>query len=376
MRSTSACASNIPGIRLRGNIWLGEGVEVDDLAAIEAPALLGNYCRIAPDASVGPYSVLGSSVTLHERARTERSVVDAATHIGRSARVEGAVVGRGCDIRAHAHVQEGAAIGDEVTLGAQSAVLPGVRIYPYKEVETGAQIHESVIWEARTAPKLFGKDGVSGLVNVDLTPETAVRLAAALGTALKRGARVVASRESPDACRMIKRAMISGLNSTGVDIADLRVLPASVSRHLLKTQGYDAGFHVGVSYTDPEMLEIRFYEQPGIVLTPGLQKEVEKHFTRHELRRSAFNAVGGGELSRPSPGELRAGPALGPGRGGDPCARLPDRGRLRLFRHLLRAAARCSGRSGSRRSAPTGSRPTRRSRARACARPSARPSGS
>ena len=283
---------NIPGIRLRGNIWLGEGVEVDDLAAIEAPALLGNYCRIAPDASVGPYSVLGSSVTLQERARTERCVIDAATHIGRSARIEGAVVGRGCDIRSHAHVQEGAAIGDEVTLGAQSAVLPGVRIYPYKEVETGAQIYESVIWEARTAPKLFGKDGVSGLVNVDLTPETAVRLAAALGTALKRGARVVASRESPDACRMIKRAMISGLNSTGVDIADLRVLPASVSRHLLKTQGYDAGFHVGVSYTDPEMLEIRFYEQPGIVLTPGLQKEVEKHFTRHELRRSAFNAVG------------------------------------------------------------------------------------
>ena len=52
-----------------------------------------------------------------------------------------------------------------------------------------------------------------------------MRLGAALGTALKRGARVVASRESPAACRMIKRAMISGLNSTGVDVADLRVLP-------------------------------------------------------------------------------------------------------------------------------------------------------
>jgi mannose-1-phosphate guanylyltransferase/phosphomannomutase len=283
---------NVSGIRLRGNIWLGEGVEVDDLAAIEGPAFLGNYCRIAPDASVGPYSVLGSSVTLLERARTERSVIDAATHIGRSARVEGAVVGRGCDIRAHAHVQEGAAIGDEATLGAQSAVLPGVRIYPYKEVESGAQIHESLIWETRASSNLFGKEGVSGLVNVDLTPETAVRLAAALGTALKRGARVVASRESPGACRMIKRAMISGLNSTGVDVADLRVLPASVSRHLLKTQGFDAGFHVGVSYTEPEMLEIRFYEQPGISLTPSLQKEIEKHYTRHELRRSAFNAVG------------------------------------------------------------------------------------
>jgi mannose-1-phosphate guanylyltransferase / phosphomannomutase len=283
---------NIPGIRLRGNVWLGEGVEVDDLDAIEGPAYLGNYCRVAPDATVGPYSVLGSSVTLLERARTERSVIDAATHIGRSARVEGAVVGRACDIRAHAHVQEGAAIGDEVTLGAQSAVAPQVRIYPYKEVETGAQIYESLIWESRASSSLFGKDGVSGLVNVDLTPETVVRLAAALGTALKRGARVVGSRESPAACRVVKRAMISGLNSTGVGGADLRVTPAAVSRHLLKSQGYDAGFHVGVGYTDPEVLEIRFYEQPGIQLTAALQKEIEKHFTRLELRRAAFNAVG------------------------------------------------------------------------------------
>src|SRR5204863_5785052 len=103
---------NIPGIRLRGNVWLGEGVDVDDLASIEGPAFLGNYCRIAPDASVGAYSVLSASVTLLERAHTERSVIDASTHIGRSARVEGAVVGRNCDIRAHAHVQEGAALGD------------------------------------------------------------------------------------------------------------------------------------------------------------------------------------------------------------------------------------------------------------------------
>src|SRR5213075_1498385 len=157
-------------------------------------------------------------------------------------------------------------------------------------VETGSHIHESLIWESRATSRLFGKDGVAGLVNVDLTPETAVRLAAALGTALKRGARVVGSRESPAACRMIKRAMISGLNSTGVDVADLRILPAAVSRHLLKNEGYDAGFHVGVSLTDPEMLQIRFCEQPGIALTPALQKEVEKHFTRHELRRAAYNA--------------------------------------------------------------------------------------
>jgi len=285
-------ALDIPGLRLRGNLWIGEGVEIDDLEDVEGPAFVGNYCRISPQASIGPYSVLSAGVTLRERARTVRSVIDAGTHIGRSALVEGAILGRSCDVRTHVRIQEGAAIGDEVVLGAQSMVLPGVRIYPYKEVESGAHIHESLIWESRATSALFGKEGVAGLINVDLTPEVAVRLAAALGTALKRGARVVASRESPRACRTIKRAMISGLNSAGVDVADLRVLPSAVSRHLLKTHGYDAGFHIGVSPTDPEALQIRFFEQPGIQMTSALEKEVEKHFNRRELRRVPFGDIG------------------------------------------------------------------------------------
>src|SRR5215213_1399789 len=90
---------NVPGIRLRGNVWLGEGVEIDVAQGVQGPALLGNYCRIAPGATVGEYSVLSNSVTLRERTRTTRSVIDASTHIGRSSLLEGAVVGRSCDIR-------------------------------------------------------------------------------------------------------------------------------------------------------------------------------------------------------------------------------------------------------------------------------------
>ena len=74
---------------------------------------------------------------------------------------------------------------------------------------------------------------------------------------------------------MIKRAMISGVNSTGVSVADLRVLPASVTRHLLKSQGYDAGFHVGLSSSDPEVVRIQFFEHPGIEASAAFQKEIE-----------------------------------------------------------------------------------------------------
>ena len=244
-----------------------------------------------------------------------------------------------------------------MTIGSESSIAPHVRIYPYKEVESGSQLYENLIWETRASSRLFGKDGVTGLVNVDLTPETAARLATALGTALKRGARVVASRDSAPGCRMIKRAMISGLNAAGIDVADLRVSPPGVSRHVLKTQGFAAAVHVGSSHLDPEAVFIRIYEPGGILLTPGLQKEIEKNFTRQELRRVAAGGVG----SVSYPARVRESYAQdlldSLDVGDDPRAPVPDRRRLRLLGLVVRPAAR---RRPTRRRGDLGTRVLRR----------------
>ena len=283
---------NVPGIRLRGNVWVGEGVDVDDLGAVQGPAFIGNYSRSAPSATVGPYSVLMPSVTLGEHARTTRSVVDASTVVGRSALVEGAIVGRACDLRAHARLHEGVAVGDNCTVGEESVVMPGVRIYPFKEVESGALVDRNLIWESRLSSRLIGLDGIRGRINVDLTPETALRLGIALGTALERGERIVTSRAASPSCRLIRRALLAGINSTGIHAADLQVLPAAVNRHLLKSGGFGAGVHVQPSAGDPEIVEIRLFETPGTPATPELVKEIEKHYSRQEFRRAAWNEVG------------------------------------------------------------------------------------
>ncbi|MFL6015037.1 MAG: sugar phosphate nucleotidyltransferase, partial [Gaiellaceae bacterium] len=285
-------ALNIPGIQLRGNIWIGEGVELDDLDQVEGPAFVGSNCRIAPDASIGPHSVLGTNSTLRERARIERAVIESGTHIGRSAIVEGAIVGRSCDLRTHVRLHEGVAIGDEVTIGAESVIFPGVRIYPYKEVESGAELRESLIWESRASTRLFARDSVTGLVNVDVTPEIAVRLGAALGSALRRGSSVAATREATPAYRMVKRSIMIGLNSAGVRAVDLRTLPASIGKHWLNAENYDASFHVGESPNDPEAVQISLFERPGIALSASMQRDIERHFSRQEFRRVPFDEVG------------------------------------------------------------------------------------
>src|SRR5207244_10199306 len=120
------------------------------------------------EGSACPCSVLETSVTLREGARTARSVIDAATYVGQSAVVEGAIIGRRCEVRRHVRIQEGVAIGDDVVIGAESVIAQGVRIYPYKEVESGSQIFESLIWESRASSRLSGKDGVSRRGNADV----------------------------------------------------------------------------------------------------------------------------------------------------------------------------------------------------------------
>jgi mannose-1-phosphate guanylyltransferase/phosphomannomutase len=63
-------------------------------------------------------------------------------------------------------------------------------------------------------------------------------------------------------------------------------------RHLLKTEGFDAGFHARQSPSDPEAVQIQIFEPPGVEASDGFLREIEKHVNRQELRRAAWDGVG------------------------------------------------------------------------------------
>jgi mannose-1-phosphate guanylyltransferase / phosphomannomutase len=287
----------IPGVRLRDNVYVGEGSLAENIEQIQGPAVIGNYCAIDETASIGRYTVLGNNVMVKEFCETEYCIVDSNTYLGPRSQVRGAVIGKGCEIRAHASIAEGAVIGDECSIGEQSTIAPHVRIYPFKQVETGAHVQRSLIWQPRGASTLFSDEGVTGIVNVDITPETATRLAMAYGTALRSGDQVVASRDAHPASRMIKRAMIAGIVATGVSVEDLRVATAAITRFEARNTTAPGGFHVKISDRDPERIQIMFFESNGTLASDATRKDIEKHFNRQELRRALLNQLG--ELSFP-----------------------------------------------------------------------------
>ena len=125
------------------------------------------------------------------------------------------VLGRSVDMRRGVRLEEGVVIGDETFIGDHAVVSAGVKIYASKEVEHGAIVNSSIVWESRAARNLFGRLGVAGLANVDITPELAVRVAMAFASTLDKGTTISMSRDSSRAARAISRAMAAGLNAAG-----------------------------------------------------------------------------------------------------------------------------------------------------------------
>jgi mannose-1-phosphate guanylyltransferase/phosphomannomutase len=282
----------LPGIRLEGDVYIGENANLSSLENVRGPALLGNYLTVDPEARIQPYTVLGNNVVVKSHAELGNCVIDANTYVGSTSQLRGTIVGKNCDIKAGVTLSEGSAVGDECVIGEQSFIGPNVKIYPFKTVDSGAQVQSSIIWESRGTSQLFGKDGVVGLTNVDITAELALKLAMAYGTVLRKGATVMTSRDADPASRVIKRTIITGLNSTGVDVRDLRVATPAVNRHEIKVGNAQGGVHVRVSGWDPEMLQIQVFEPPGIPLRESTQKAIEKYYGREDFRRAYFTEMG------------------------------------------------------------------------------------
>ncbi|HET7489863.1 MAG TPA: sugar phosphate nucleotidyltransferase [Acidimicrobiales bacterium] len=283
---------DVPGFKLGDGVWLGEGAEVDPSAKLDTPVVIGDYCRVEEGAHLAQYTVLGSNVRVGAHAYLERSIVHDNGYIGPSARLRGTVVGRSSDLRLGARCEEGVVLGEECLVGEHAVINPQVKVYPFKTVEPGAVVNSSIIWESRGARHLFGRLGVQGLANVDVTPELAVRVAMAFATTLKKGTTVTTSRDSSRAARAIKRAVMVGLNAAGVHVEDLEVATVPVTRFHVRSIRSEAGVTVRLAPGDPQSVVIRFFDTEGIDIPEGTQRKIERLYHREEFRRAMAADMG------------------------------------------------------------------------------------
>lgn len=128
--------------------------------------------------------------------------------------------------------------------------------------------------------KLFGTDGVREIANEFLTPELAFRLgrAGASVVALRGGQRrvIIIGGDTRRSTGMLGSALSAGINSAGVDVLDVGVIPTPAIAYLTVKLNADAGIVVSASHNSAEYNGIKFFGPNGFKLPDELEDEIEK----------------------------------------------------------------------------------------------------
>ncbi|MBM3136194.1 MAG: nucleotidyl transferase, partial [Chloroflexi bacterium] len=279
------------GQHIGGDIWADEEVEIAPNAQLFGPIYLGRGVKIKGGVIIRGPTVIRDYTIVDDRANIERSVIWRDSYIGERVEVRGAIVGRQCILKPSAVLFEGVVLGDSSVVGEGAVLHPNVKIWPDKQIEPGAIVRSSLIWGAQGRRGLFGRYGVTGLVNVDITPEFAAKLGAAYGATLPKASVVTMNRDPHRTPRMIKRAMISGLPSAGVNVWDVKAVPIPVARYYTRVSGAVGGVHVRLSPFDARAVDIKFFDKRGLDVDKATQRKIENIFFREDFRRAYLDEI-------------------------------------------------------------------------------------
>ncbi len=280
------------GENIGGDIFVKEDVEIAADARLYGPIYLGRGVKIKGGVEIHGPTVIRDDTIIDARSFIERSLIWRNCYIGERVELRGAIVCRQCNIHSNAFVSEGAVIGDSTTVGESAIIHPNVKIWPNKNIESGAIIKSSLIWGSQARRALFSRFGVTGLVNVDVTPEFAAKLGAAYGATLPKGSLVTINRDPHRTPQMIKRAMISGLPSAGINVDDVRTMPIPVARYLTRWSNAAGGIHVRVSPFDNRVVDIKFFDKRGLDIDRATERKIENAFFREDFRRVYLDDIG------------------------------------------------------------------------------------
>ncbi|MEM8780772.1 MAG: mannose-1-phosphate guanyltransferase, partial [Cyanobacteria bacterium P01_G01_bin.49] len=272
--------------------WLGQNTYIDPTAKIDFPVLIGDNCRIGPGVIIEKGAVIGDNVTIGTGADLKRPIIWNGAIIGDESHLAACIIARGTRVDRRSQVSEGAVIGPLSTIGEEAQISSNVRVWPSKRIESGAILNINLIWGNTAYRNLFGQRGVTGLANIDITPEFAVKLGAAYGSTLKAGSQVVISRDQRGFSRMISRSLIAGLMSVGINIQNLEATAIPISRTMTPQLGVDGGVHLRAHPDRPDHILIEFFDSKGINISKSQEKKIEGAYFKEDLRRVGIPDIG------------------------------------------------------------------------------------
>ena len=127
--------------------------------------------------------------------------------------------------------------------------------------------------------KLFGTDGIRGIVGEDLTHELAMKVGEASAYVLgkKDDLVVLIGRDTRISGQMLASALSAGLMSQGAKVIDLGVVPTPAVSYLVKKYKASMGAMISASHNPSEYNGIKLFDGEGFKLPDATENEIEKY---------------------------------------------------------------------------------------------------
>ena len=267
----------LPGLGRTGGVFGAPGARVDKGAVLEGPCFIGANVTIAEGARIGPYSVLGEGCVVRSGASVKRAVLWRGARVCENAQLRGCIVQSGVKIGPYSAAFEESVLGDGAILGEGATLMPGVKVWPHKQVPEGERVDKNLIWGGR-AERRFSQ----GVLELD-TPVDAVRGAQAMAAAMGLS-RALLARDADSAALAMSRAVLSGLMAQGVEVIDIGPASLAQCRYVLGEMGLPGALHVDAERLTP-------MDAQGAPLGKAQQRSVRGALSRDELKECFRDGV-------------------------------------------------------------------------------------
>lgn len=275
----------IPGHEISKGIWVGDETVIEDVASLISPCIIGSHCHIRSGARIGSYCVIDDYCTISEECGIKKSVVWKNSTLSRNVQLRGSIICNRAHLKQDVCAFEQSVVGENSLIGERAVIKPGVKIWPDKYVEQCSQVDTNLVWGSKAGRQIFGNRGVSGDVNIEITPEFSAKLGAAYASLnTGKGSLAIGSDGSASAL-MIKNSLMSGMLSSGVQVSDFKKQLLPAFRSVIRFYRLDGGVYISACPENRQKIFIDFLDKMGSNIARNTERKIENVFVRDDFHR-------------------------------------------------------------------------------------------
>jgi phosphomannomutase / phosphoglucomutase len=140
--------------------------------------------------------------------------------------------------------------------------------------------------------KLFGTNGIRGLVNVELTPEMAIKVGSSIGTFFGKEKNLLVGYDARTSGPMFSKAVISGLTATGCNVFFAGMAPTPSLQFAVKNHKLEGGVIITASHNPPEYNGIKVIWSDGIETSHEQEVEIENIYFDNKIVFAQWDKLG------------------------------------------------------------------------------------